>query len=118
MALTWPHGQKGRPINLGGQFATLEEKGAVGKYCCFDEIHTTGSKLLNSCPKVVKSLSCCSICFHNESSHHHHCTIMLIKCKLLQWHNYNSNMLNHHEKHKSYKNLVSMLIHDGLIFTN
>jgi hypothetical protein len=37
---------------------------------------------------------------------------------LLQWHNYNSNMLNHHEKHKSYKNLVSMLIHDGLIFTN
>jgi hypothetical protein len=49
--------KKGRPINLGGQSATLEEMGAVGKYCYFDEIHTTGSKLLNSCPKVVKSLS-------------------------------------------------------------
>jgi hypothetical protein len=43
---------------------------------------------------------------------------MLIKCKLLQWHNYNNNnMSNHHEKQKSYKNLVSMLIHDGLSFT-
>jgi len=41
---------------------------------------------------------------------------MLMKCKLLQCQNYNNNMLNPYEKHKNNKNIVSMLIHDGLQF--
>jgi hypothetical protein len=77
MALTWPQGKKkrrkGRPINLGGLFATFEDKVIVVKYHHFDEFRTLGSKLLDSCPKVVKSFSCCCcfICFYNENNHHH-----------------------------------------------
>jgi len=64
--------RKGRPINLGGLFATFEDKVIVEKYHHFDEFRTLGSKLLNSCPKVVKSFSsCCFICFYNENNHHH-----------------------------------------------
>jgi len=35
-----------------------------------------------------RSLSCDSICFHNKNNQCHHCTILLMKCKLLQCHNY------------------------------
>jgi hypothetical protein len=56
----------------------------------------------------------CSIYFHNKNNHYHHCTIILLRCKLLQCHNYNNNMSNCYEKRKSYKNLLSMLIHGGL----
>jgi hypothetical protein len=44
MALTWPQGRKRIPINLGGQFVTLEVRVAAIKYYCFDEIHTVRSK--------------------------------------------------------------------------
>jgi hypothetical protein len=33
-----------------------------------------------------RSLSCDSICFHNKNNHCHHCTILLMKYKLLQCH--------------------------------
>jgi hypothetical protein len=29
----------------------------------------------------------CSIYFHNKNNHYHHCTIILMRCKLLQCHN-------------------------------
>lgn len=53
-----------------------------------------------------------SICFHNENIHHYQSTIMLIKCKLSQGHNYNNNMWNCHEKHKSYKTPYSSEPHN------
>jgi hypothetical protein len=37
-----------------------------------------------------------------------------MKCKLLQCNNCRYNMLNHRETHKNYKNLMSMLIHNGI----
>jgi hypothetical protein len=44
MALTWPQGKKGIPINLGGQFATFGVNVDAIKFCCVDEIHIIGSK--------------------------------------------------------------------------
>jgi hypothetical protein len=37
-------GRKRILIKFGGQFATLRANVAAIKYCCFDEIHTVGSK--------------------------------------------------------------------------
>jgi hypothetical protein len=77
-----------------------------------------GKKCMNAnfYESIDQSLSCYYICFRNENNHHYHCTIMLIKCKLLQCHNYNNNISNRHEKHKNYKNLVSMFIQGDMPF--
>jgi hypothetical protein len=62
-----------------------------------------------------KSFYWYSICLHNENNHCHHYIIMLMKCKLLHCHKYNNNMLNRHEKHKSYKILVSIFVHGAML---
>jgi hypothetical protein len=105
MALTWPQGREMILVNVEGEFATLRAN--VSHYGI--KINPK-SNLISSSPSFHLSYS---MCFHNENSYHHHCMIMLMKFNLLQWHNYSNNVLNCHEKHKSYKTLGSMHIHGG-----
>jgi hypothetical protein len=77
-------------------------------------LYEKGVKCRFSFIAVNINLFHCSIYFHNKNNHYHHCTRILMMCKLLQCHSYNNNISNCYGKHKSYKNLVSMLIHGDL----
>jgi hypothetical protein len=47
---------------------------------------------------IDQFFSCYYICFHIANNHRYHCTIILMRCKLLQCHNYNNNISNYHKK--------------------